>query len=123
MGRVGGIGYPGRAPVIDTQGRILMYWRTKSAVLLSGGTFGSAYTPDISAMDPATGDRRWLDRAIYWARTGLPFLFAYNRADTPGMRYASIPVFGTTFYTHSWLGVPVQWNANGHSTFCPSILW
>jgi len=60
MGRVGGIGYPGRAPVIDTQGRILMYWRTKSAVLLSGGTFGSAYTPDISAMDPATGDRLWL---------------------------------------------------------------
>jgi hypothetical protein len=57
-----------------------------------------------------TGERAWLDRAIYWARTGLPFLFAHNRADTPGMRYASIPVFGTTFYTHSWLGVPVQWN-------------
>ena len=63
MGRVGGIGYPGRAPVLDNQGRILMYWRTKSAVFLTGGTFGTAYTPDISAMDPATGDRRWLTAA------------------------------------------------------------
>ena len=26
------------------------------------------------------------------------------------MRYGSVPVFGTTFYTHSWFGVPVQWN-------------
>lgn len=78
------------------------------------------YEPDILASGMAvpaylegyrcTGERAWLDRAIYWARTGLPFLFAHNRADTPGMRYASIPVFGTTFYTHSWLGVPVQWN-------------
>lgn len=25
------------------------------------------------------------------------------------MLYAGIPVFGTTFYTHSWFGVPVQW--------------
>jgi len=78
------------------------------------------YEPDILASGLAmaaylegyrcTGERKWLDRAVYWARTGLPFLFAYNRPDTPGMRYASIPVFGTTFYTHSWLGVPVQWN-------------
>jgi len=57
MGRVGGIGYPNRAPVIDNQGRILMYWRVRSSVFLTGGTFGSKYTPDISAMNPATGDR------------------------------------------------------------------
>ena len=78
------------------------------------------YEPDILASAWAlaaylegyrlTGDRRLLDIARYWAKTGLPFLYAYNRPDTPGMRYASIPVFGTTFYTHSWLGVPVQWN-------------
>ena len=30
--------------------------------------------------------------------------------DRPGMHFASIPVFGTTFYTHPWFGVPVQWN-------------
>jgi len=60
MGRVGGIGYPNRAPVIDGAGRILMYWRTKSSTFLTGGTFGTKYVPDISAMDPATGDRVWL---------------------------------------------------------------
>lgn len=78
------------------------------------------YEPDILAAGYAvpayveayrlTGDRRYLTRAAYWAKTGLPFLYAWNRPDTPGMTYASIPVFGTTFYTHSWLGVPVQWN-------------
>ena len=26
------------------------------------------------------------------------------------MHFGSIPVFGTTFYTHPWFGVPVQWN-------------
>jgi hypothetical protein len=78
------------------------------------------YEPDILAAGYAipanveayrvTGDRRFLAQAVYWAKTGLPFLFAWNRPDTPGMLYASIPVFGTTFYTHSWLGIPVQWN-------------
>jgi hypothetical protein len=78
------------------------------------------YEPDILAAGyivPAyveayrlTGDVLLLARACYWAKTGLPFLYAWNRPDTPGMVFASIPVFGTTFYTHSWLGVPVQWN-------------
>jgi len=63
----------------------------------------------------ATDDKRWLEEARYWARTGLPFLYLWDDAATrpthagPGMRYASIPVFGTTFFTHSWLGLPVQW--------------
>jgi len=26
------------------------------------------------------------------------------------MLYGSIPVFGTTQFTHSWFGIPVQWN-------------
>ena len=26
------------------------------------------------------------------------------------MQFASIPVFGTSFHTHPWFGVPVQWN-------------
>lgn len=61
MGRVGGIGYPGRAPVIDQADRILLYWRTRSSVFLTGGTFGTKYTPDLGAMDPATGDRVWFN--------------------------------------------------------------
>jgi hypothetical protein len=57
----------------------------------------------------ALGEQRWLEKARYWARTGLPFQYAWDDGQRPGMRYASIPVFGSTFYTHSWLGLPVQW--------------
>ena len=78
------------------------------------------YEPDILAAAHAIGayveayqitkERHYLEQAEYWAKTGLPFLFFWNHPERPGMRYASIPVFGTTFYTHSWFGVPVQWN-------------
>ena len=78
------------------------------------------YEPDILAAAHAigayveaheiTGNKSYLKRAEYWAETGLPFLYHWHLPDRPGMRFASIPVFGTTFYTHSWLGVPVQWN-------------
>lgn len=59
-----------------------------------------------------TGDRYWLDRAVYWAKTGLPFIYLYNPPDRPTMmRYASIPVFGTSFFAAApWFGTPVQWN-------------
>jgi len=78
------------------------------------------YEPDILAAAHAigayveaheiTGNKSYLKRAEYWATTGLPFLYHWHLPDRPGMQFASIPVFGTTFYTHSWLGVPVQWN-------------
>ncbi len=57
----------------------------------------------------ATGEKRWLGRARYWARTGLPFQYTWDDGQHPGMRYASIPVFGSTYYTHTWIGLPVQW--------------
>lgn len=57
-----------------------------------------------------TEEEKYLRRAEYWAKTGLPFLYFWNLPDRPAMRFASIPVFGTTFYTHPWFGVPVQWN-------------
>lgn len=78
------------------------------------------YEPDILAAAHAIGayveaheilgNKTYLKRAEYWAETGLPFLYHWHVPDRPGMQFASIPVFGTTFYTHSWLGVPVQWN-------------
>ncbi|RKU16671.1 hypothetical protein C6501_05295 [Candidatus Poribacteria bacterium] len=78
------------------------------------------YEPDLLAAAHAigayveaheiTGNETYLKRAEYWAATGLPFLYHWHLPDRPGMRFASIPVFGTTFYTHSWFGVPVQWN-------------
>ena len=59
-----------------------------------------------------TGDGYWLERAIYWAKTGLPFIYLWNPPDRRTMmRYASIPVFGTSFFTAApWFGTPVQWN-------------
>ncbi|MCC7493510.1 MAG: hypothetical protein IT204_14240 [Fimbriimonadaceae bacterium] len=56
-----------------------------------------------------TGEQRWRDRAVYWARSGLPFIYLWEAPGKPGMKHASIPVFGSTWFTHSWLGVPVQW--------------
>ncbi len=57
-----------------------------------------------------TDKKEYLDAAIYWARTGIPFHYMWQDPATPDwMLYAGIPVFGTTFYTHSWLGMPVQW--------------
>ena len=35
--------------------------------------------------------------------------YAWDDGERPGMRYASIPVFGSTFMHHSWIGLPVQW--------------
>ena len=78
------------------------------------------YQPDLLAAAYAlgahveayeiTGEEAYLKRAEYWAKTGLPFLYHWHIPDRPSMRFASIPVFGTTFYTHPWFGVPVQWN-------------
>ena len=78
------------------------------------------YEPDILAAAYAIGayveahemfgNKTYLKRAEHWAETGLPFLYHWHLPDRPGMQFASIPVFGTTFYTHSWIGVPVQWN-------------
>jgi len=78
------------------------------------------YAPDVLAAAYAvsafvhayeiTGDNRYLENARFWAKTGIPFNYLWDRGeDMPQMRYAGIPIFGATFYTHSWLGRPVQW--------------
>lgn len=57
-----------------------------------------------------TGDDAYLKKAVFWARTGIPFHYLWDRGEEmPQMLYAGIPIFGATFYTHSWLGRPVQW--------------
>ena len=78
------------------------------------------YQPDVLAAAHAIGayieayeltaEKKHLKRATYWAVTALPFLYHWHLPDRPGMQFASIPVFGTSFYTHPWFGVPVQWN-------------
>jgi hypothetical protein len=57
----------------------------------------------------ATANPRWLHDAVYWAETGVPFVYLWSLPDKPMMLGATIPVFGSTFYTHTWLAVPVQW--------------
>ena len=57
----------------------------------------------------ATGDDKYLRQAKYWAHSGLPFIYLWNIESIPSMRYNTIPIFGATFYTHTWLGRPVVW--------------
>jgi outer membrane protein assembly factor BamB len=56
MGIVGGTGN-GNVLALDARGRPLTFWRVSAATVLKGGTFGSAFTPDLSALDLRTGDR------------------------------------------------------------------
>ena len=77
------------------------------------------YEPDILASAwllsaclegwQATGETRWLHDAVYWAESATPFIYLWTVPERPAMLGASIPIFGTTFYTHSWLATPVQW--------------
>ncbi len=77
------------------------------------------YQPDILAAAQAirayteayrmTGDAAHLAHARYWAWTGLPFLYLWDMEGYPTMRYNVIAVMGSTFFTHSWIGLPVVW--------------
>jgi len=77
------------------------------------------YQPDLLAAALAvkayveayriTGDETHIEHARYWAWTGLPFLYLWEMDGTPTMRYNSIGVIGSTFFTHSWIGRPVVW--------------
>lgn len=88
------------------------------------------HTPDLLASAQAcdayllgyqlTGEDPYLQKAVFWARTGLPFIYAWQAPEIdPVMLYGSIPVFGATFYTWSWFGRLVQWNglAYAHSLY------
>ncbi len=78
------------------------------------------HTPDVLAAAEAveafleayrfSGERRWLEEAVLWARRGLPFIYLWADAEKPFLLGASIPVFGATWYEGSWFGRPVQWN-------------
>lgn len=57
-----------------------------------------------------TDEKQYLDRAVYWAKTGLPFVYLWNAPDQPIMRYGTIPVLGATWFNgQPWFGVIVQW--------------
>ncbi len=57
-----------------------------------------------------TDDPKYLQRAVYWAKTGLPFVYMWNAPDRPVMRYGTIPVYGVTWFNgQPWFGIIVQW--------------
>lgn len=56
-----------------------------------------------------TGDAEYLDRARYWAWTGMPFVYAWGVPDIPSMEGNTIPILGATFFNHTWIGRPVVW--------------
>ncbi|MHB8972202.1 MAG: hypothetical protein ACYC4N_17320, partial [Pirellulaceae bacterium] len=77
-----------------------------SAYLWSSGLAVEAFLEGYRA----TGDADLLAGARYWANTGLPFVYLWNLPETGLQRYATIGVFGSSYYDHaSWLGRPVQW--------------
>jgi len=69
-----------------------------------------------------TKEKKYLDRAVYWAYTGLPFVYFWTAPDRPVMKYATIPIFGASFFTGSWFGVPVQWNGLAYA-YALQHLW
>ena len=78
------------------------------------------HTPDILASAhlvraytmgyQVTGDREFLEEAVYWAWTGLPFLYLINPVGTEDLPYGCVTVFGATAWKWPvWIGRPVQW--------------
>ena len=57
-----------------------------------------------------SGNGHYLQEAVRWAWTGLPFVYVWNPPGKPVLRYASIAIFGGSWYGGSWIGQPVQWN-------------
>ncbi|MGA2660194.1 MAG: LamG domain-containing protein [Verrucomicrobiota bacterium] len=78
------------------------------------------HSPDILAAADAidaeleayrcSGNQHYLEEARRWAWTGLPFVYVWNPPGKPILRYASIPIFGASWFAGSWIGQPVQWN-------------
>lgn len=57
-----------------------------------------------------SGDKEMLKRAVYWAWTGVPFVYLRKPAGGPVGPYATVPVLGASNYVApDWMGLPVQW--------------
>lgn len=71
----------------------------------------AAHLVDVCARGyELTGEREWLDDAIAWAWTGVPFLYLSPPDGSPSGLYAPIAVLGATRWTgRAWFGRPVPW--------------
>ncbi len=61
-----GCGVPPHPPVVDGEGRLLTYFKTRHPALTvaNGGVFGTQYSVDIAAVHPDTGRRVPLDGGV-----------------------------------------------------------
>ncbi len=58
-----------------------------------------------------SGNPARLERAVYWAWAGLPFVWLWQAHNREVMRYASVPFFAVTLMDKKpWFGVAAQWN-------------
>lgn len=75
-----GCGTPADPPVVDNQGRVLLWWRTKFPKFTTNQpSFGTRFTLDISAMDLPTGKRVPIDNGKFagqGAETDNAFAFS-----------------------------------------------
>ncbi len=82
-----------------------------------------------------TNDRKWLDKAVFWAKSGMQFIYLWSlppretktghiHSNNPAllagsdlytdtvrapMLYASLYGYGSSQFQHHWFGLPVQW--------------
>ncbi len=56
-----------------------------------------------------TGTPSRLEKAVYWARAGLPFVYLWHAHDRNLMRYATVPLFGVTIDRKPQFGAAAQW--------------
>jgi outer membrane protein assembly factor BamB len=84
-----GCGTPADPPVVDNQGRVLLWWRTKFPTFTNDKpSFGTKFTLDISAMNLADGKRVPIDNGKFTgqgAETDNAFAFSVG-GDTLFMR-------------------------------------
>ena len=78
------------------------------------------HTPDILAAarlihafvlgHEISGERRYLEAAVDWAWSGLPFVYLVPPGPGPIGAYATTPVLGASHWDAvNWIGKPVQW--------------
>jgi hypothetical protein len=56
-----GVGNPPESMIVDNQGRVLAWWKTRYPTLTKLGAFGTSYSLDIAAVDQASGRRIRID--------------------------------------------------------------
>lgn len=74
--------------------------------ILASARCGAAYVEAYKI----TGDKAYLDKAVYWARTGFPFIYLWQSPEQPIMKFGTIAVFGASVFQWPWFAAPVQWN-------------